>query len=46
MSFRGLRRKYPLHFLLFNLILDDLPHEDVKAYRLRTRRKRLAAHSS
>lgn len=23
-SFRDLRRKYPLHFLLFNLMLDDL----------------------
>jgi Trp operon repressor len=24
-SFRWLRRKYPLHFLLFNLLLDDIP---------------------
>ncbi len=24
-SFRDLRRRYPMHFLLFNLLLDDLP---------------------
>ncbi len=26
-SFRWLRRKYPLHFLLFNLLLDDIEWE-------------------
>lgn len=30
-SFRWMRRKYPMHFLLFNLILDDIDWE--KEYR-------------
>jgi uncharacterized protein YerC len=37
MSFRALRKKYPLHFLLFNLMLSDLPEGRTNIRRTSTR---------